>query len=176
MVLVKNFLKRMILKNQKTTNTWKNYPACKDSTSCKVNFRLWGRTYISNMLLPIVTYPDSRACISQQNFSVIFGFLVLYSCSSRMVFLIMVIGPSSVICYSQLWLFKILSKQSFYVICGFLVYFWCSALGIQIMVVINLIISNLLQPIVTSGAYFNRTSTWFPDSYFSTPVLLWASK
>ena len=33
-----------------------------------------------------------------------------------------------------------------------------------------LIISNLLQPIVTSGTYFNRTTTWLTDSCFSLGI------
>ena len=72
---------------------------------------------------------------------------------------------SEVLCYMILWLFKTLLHNLW--ILSFLLMFSsghpndCGHI---------LIISNLLQPIVTSGTYFNRTTTWFPDSCFSLGI------
>ena len=57
-----------------------------------------GQTFIGNLLQPVIS-PFKN--LSQQNFSIILGFLVFCSCSSLGI-QIMVDRLSSVICYSQL--------------------------------------------------------------------------
>ena len=89
-----------------------------------------GQTFIGNLLQSIVKCKN----LSRHNFSVISQFLVFCSCSSIDI-QIMVVRPSSLIYYRQLWPFKNLTHLNFPVISRFLVFCSCSPLGIQILVV-----------------------------------------